>query len=264
VTGGHSSNTVPCPAQAGRRTRVRHSSLGSWTTWRCSGAIAQYTRLERPHTASRRIFVRHVAPVDAPVTANGVRRTVREADRRACPMRAWSSMATNSVSQPAPSTTAVAAVSSNAVAGPHDPAELLRVDVQQIAWRLVLIALHRLDWPKITQLGQASPCKDTADGGFRHAHTACNLSLKHVRVPELDDEQGFARFHRARRPRRPGGSILQRRLTARQDPSQPLACRRRRHAVLCSGLAEAESLERHLADHFESTRVSESGHACGC
>lgn len=46
-------------------------------------AIAQYIRRERPHTANRRIFVRHVAPVDAPVTANVVRRTVREAYRRA-------------------------------------------------------------------------------------------------------------------------------------------------------------------------------------
>ncbi len=46
-------------------------------------AIAQYVRGERPHTASRRIFIRHVAPVDVPVSANVVRRTVREAYRRA-------------------------------------------------------------------------------------------------------------------------------------------------------------------------------------
>ena len=46
-------------------------------------AIAQYIRGERPHTKSRRIFVRHVAPVDMPVTANVVRRTVREAYLRA-------------------------------------------------------------------------------------------------------------------------------------------------------------------------------------
>lgn len=47
-------------------------------------AIAQYVRKERPcTTSSRRIFVRHVAPMDAPVTASVVRRTVREAYRRA-------------------------------------------------------------------------------------------------------------------------------------------------------------------------------------
>lgn len=46
-------------------------------------AIAQYIRSERPQTASRRIFVRHVAPVEVPVAAGVVRRTVREAYQRA-------------------------------------------------------------------------------------------------------------------------------------------------------------------------------------
>jgi integrase len=46
-------------------------------------AIADYLRSERPRTASRRIFVRHVAPVDVPVAPGVVRRAVREAYRRA-------------------------------------------------------------------------------------------------------------------------------------------------------------------------------------
>ena len=46
-------------------------------------AIAEYIRRERPRVTSRRIFVRHVAPADMPVTAEVVRRAVREAYRRA-------------------------------------------------------------------------------------------------------------------------------------------------------------------------------------
>nr|WP_297390263.1 tyrosine-type recombinase/integrase [uncultured Roseateles sp.] len=46
-------------------------------------AIAEYIRCERPRIAGRRIFVRHVAPAGVPVTADVVRRTVREAYRRA-------------------------------------------------------------------------------------------------------------------------------------------------------------------------------------
>jgi len=46
-------------------------------------AIADYVRSERPQTMSRRIFVRHLAPVDEPVTADVVRRAVRQAYRRA-------------------------------------------------------------------------------------------------------------------------------------------------------------------------------------
>lgn len=42
-------------------------------------AIAEYLRMERPATANRRVFVRHVAPVDEPVGPDVVRNTVRNA-----------------------------------------------------------------------------------------------------------------------------------------------------------------------------------------
>ena len=45
-------------------------------------AIAAYLRSERPPTANRRVFVRHVAPADEPVGPDVVRRAVREAYRR--------------------------------------------------------------------------------------------------------------------------------------------------------------------------------------
>jgi integrase len=46
-------------------------------------AIAEYVHSERPQTSSRRIFVRHLAPVEVPVGAGVVRRAVHEAYRRA-------------------------------------------------------------------------------------------------------------------------------------------------------------------------------------
>ncbi|HQC97824.1 MAG TPA: tyrosine-type recombinase/integrase [Aquabacterium sp.] len=46
-------------------------------------AIAEYIRCERPRVTGRRIFVRHVAPAEVPVSAEVVRRAVREAYRRA-------------------------------------------------------------------------------------------------------------------------------------------------------------------------------------
>lgn len=45
-------------------------------------AIAEYLRAERPQTANRAVFVRHVAPYDEPIGAGVVRRAVREAYRR--------------------------------------------------------------------------------------------------------------------------------------------------------------------------------------
>lgn len=46
-------------------------------------AIAEYLRSERPATSNRRVFVRHVAPVDEPVGTDVVRNTVRKAYLRA-------------------------------------------------------------------------------------------------------------------------------------------------------------------------------------
>lgn len=45
-------------------------------------AIAAYLRSERPTTVNRRVFVRHVAPVDEPIGPDVVRNTVRLAYRR--------------------------------------------------------------------------------------------------------------------------------------------------------------------------------------
>ncbi|EWS53494.1 Tyrosine recombinase XerD [Methylibium sp. T29] len=45
-------------------------------------AIAAYLRSERPTTVNRRVFVRHVAPLDEPIGPNVVRNTVRQAYRR--------------------------------------------------------------------------------------------------------------------------------------------------------------------------------------
>lgn len=42
-------------------------------------AIAAYLRSERPTTVNRRVFVRHVAPVDEPIRPDVVRNTVRQA-----------------------------------------------------------------------------------------------------------------------------------------------------------------------------------------
>lgn len=45
-------------------------------------AIADYVRFERPQTGNRRVFIRHVAPVDEPIRTNVVRQAVQDAYRR--------------------------------------------------------------------------------------------------------------------------------------------------------------------------------------
>ena len=45
-------------------------------------AIAEYLRFERPHSANRAVFVRHIAPWDVPIGPDAVRRVIRDAYRR--------------------------------------------------------------------------------------------------------------------------------------------------------------------------------------
>ena len=46
-------------------------------------AIAAYLKHERPQTANRAVFVRHIAPRDEPVGPDLVRKTIRQAYARA-------------------------------------------------------------------------------------------------------------------------------------------------------------------------------------
>ena len=63
-TKGRREDVLPLPATTGR-------------------AIAAYLKLERPKTANRAVFVRHLAPRDQPVGPDLVRKTVRQAYARA-------------------------------------------------------------------------------------------------------------------------------------------------------------------------------------
>ncbi len=69
---------------------------------------------------------------------------------------AWSSMATNSASQPAP-LRHIASIACDAVTRPHNaskPSKLLGVDVQQITGCFVLVARDRPGGLQVTQSGQ--------------------------------------------------------------------------------------------------------------
>lgn len=67
--------------------RIRHSKSRRVDTLplprQTGSALVSYIKSERPQTSSRRIFVRHVAPVGKPIAAGVVHRAVREAYRRA-------------------------------------------------------------------------------------------------------------------------------------------------------------------------------------
>ena len=59
--------------------------------------------------------------------------------------------------------------SCNAVAHGADPTELLDIDMDELAWLFPLIASDRLGRLQGTQLIQAQPTQNAADGGWRDA-----------------------------------------------------------------------------------------------
>lgn len=65
-----------------RHTKSRHEQVLPLPT-ATGEAIAAYLQYERPKTASRAVFVRHVAPNDRPVGPDLVRKTIRQAYERA-------------------------------------------------------------------------------------------------------------------------------------------------------------------------------------
>jgi hypothetical protein len=94
--------------------------------------------------------------------------------------------------------------SGNAVPYGADSAELLDVDVDQLTWGLALITPNRFRGLQGTQLIQAEPTQNTADGGWRDATLGGDLLARPALAPQpfdlLDNRPG----RRSAQPIRPG------------------------------------------------------------
>jgi len=160
---------------------------------------------------------------------------------------------------PAESADMVTRVTGDAVAQPLDAAELLGVDVQQVARSGVLVALHGLDRLQVGQLREACPAQYAAHSGLGHSQAGGDARLGQAPAAQFDDGQrlGFADTSGA--VPRTGTGIGQRRLTANQVPTQPLAGGRLAHASRCRGLGWRKPVVGHQAHHLESTGEGQSG-----
>ena len=98
-------------------------------------------------------------------------------------MREASSMQTWTNSQPTPRRVALtSAVAGDAVADALEAAELLDVDVDQLAGMLALVAAHRLGRLQRREPVETQPPQDAADGRRRHADLGGDL-LAGVALP---------------------------------------------------------------------------------
>ena len=112
-----------------------------------------------------------------------------------------------------------------------DAAELLGVDVQQVAGRLVLVAHDRLGRLQIAQLGQPGTREHAPDGALGHAQARGDARMGQALAAQLDDRQRLGRIDARGLTRRSGGAIATAPPPLRQVAAKPLARRRRAHAM---------------------------------
>jgi hypothetical protein len=139
-----------------------------------------------------------------------------------------------------------------------EAAELLDVDVDQLARALALVAPHRLGRLQRRDTVEPEPAQHTADGGGRHADIARNLMPGEALAP-----QGLDPFHRSARRRtmqavRARRAILHPRHAVAGISGEPLPDRPRADACgSCGGLRRLPAL--HLPNQSLSTHRRQTG-----
>ena len=153
----------------------------------------------------------------------------------------------------------VASVAGDPMAGPLDAAEFLDVDVQQVAGRGMLVALHGFDRLQSAQRRQAGPCQYAAHGAGRDVQGLRDPSLGQAAPAQLHNAQRLARCDRARTAQRARAAVGQARLALEQETTQPLTGGRSADAVRGGRRARRQSMFNDVSHHLNSTRVRQSG-----
>ena len=94
--------------------------------------------------------------------------------------------------------------SGDAVPYGADTAKLLDVDVDELTWGLTFIAPNRFRRLQGTQLIQAEPTQNTADGGWRDAALGGDLLARPALAPQPFDLLDNRPRRRSAQPTRPG------------------------------------------------------------
>ena len=150
-------------------------------------------------------------------------------------------------------------VAGDAVAGAVDAAELLGVDVDDLARMFALVADHsraRIEGP---QAAQAETAQHETDGGQGHAGGPCDARARPAHPPQaLDLGHGCpGQAMRTMAGRR--AAVTQGRLAARPVARQPFVGGAHRYRTGIGGLGHRPALLADAADQLESTKRCHTG-----
>jgi len=110
---------------------------------------------------------------------------------------------------PAGAVDRVAPIAGDSVARSFDAAELLGVDVNEIAGMFMLVAHDRFGGLEIPQPGQPCPGKHPAHGALGHPQARGNSRLNQAPAAQLDDRQRLGRSNRSGAALRARGTVGQ-------------------------------------------------------
>src|SRR5262245_23086706 len=140
-----------------------------------------------------------------------------------------------------------------------ETAELLDIDVYQVARLVTLIATHRLCWPKVLQPRQSGPLEHPAHRCRRDGDHTCNVLARKAQAPQRNDPIGHSPFgcmRTAPGPRRTVGHAGTAFGLVALDPSLH-DLRRHRELQRCLGWGKAAFNDRKR--HLLSTQRRETG-----
>ena len=153
----------------------------------------------------------------------------------------------------------VPGISGNAVTHAYNSAQLLGIDMQQIAGMLVLVAHARRTRRQIRPSRQTCPRQDSTDGAFGYAQTLRDPGMGQEAAAQLHDRQGGMGGDRTRTSLRSRRRIAQPRLALGQVTTQPFTHGRHADVVLGGRGGVSQLAREQVLDHFQSTDDGESG-----
>jgi hypothetical protein len=126
------------------------------------------------------------------------------------------------------------AITGDAVSNAIDPAELLDIDMDQLAGMLALVAAGRLGRLERAQLAEAETSQDARDGGLGDMRLPCDLPTRSALAAERLDTSDDLGQCRPTQAMRPGRAIAQTGNTFRPEPIDPFAHCARAGAYGCT------------------------------
>ena len=115
------------------------------------------------------------------------------------------------------------AITSDAMAGTLESAELFDVDVDQLAGMLPLVAADGLCWLESLEVVEAQACEHAADGGGRDRNHGGDLLAREALTAELGNALDDRLWRGPVQGVRPGGAISQAVVTLLEEAIDPFA-----------------------------------------